>query len=43
VHEPGCAVRRAVADGAIPRGRYASYRKLLCGDGDDPCVAGEVE
>jgi ribosome biogenesis GTPase len=35
-HEPGCAVRRAVADGAIPRSRYASYRKLLGGDGDDP-------
>ncbi len=36
VHEPGCAVRRAVADGAIPRSRYVSYRKLLGGDGDDP-------
>jgi ribosome biogenesis GTPase len=36
VHEPGCAVRRAVADGAVPRSRYVSYRKLLGGDGDDP-------
>jgi ribosome biogenesis GTPase len=33
VHEPGCAVRRAVEDGTIPRGRYESYRKLL-GGGD---------
>ena len=36
VHEPGCAVRRAVDDGAIPRSRYESYRKLLGGDGDAP-------
>ena len=35
-HEPGCAVRAAVNDGAIPRSRYTSYRKLLGGDGDDP-------
>ena len=41
VHEPGCAVRRAVADGAIPRSRYVSYRKLLGGDGDDPRAADE--
>ena len=36
VHEPGCAVRRAVEDGTIPRSRYESYRKLLGGDGDAP-------
>ncbi len=36
VHEPGCAVRRAVEDGTISRGRYESYRKLLGGDGDAP-------
>ena len=36
VHEPGCAVRRAVEDGAIPRSRYESYLKLLGGDGDAP-------
>jgi ribosome biogenesis GTPase / thiamine phosphate phosphatase len=36
VHEPGCAVRRAAEDGAIPRGRYESYRKLLGGDGEQP-------
>jgi len=36
VHEPGCAVRRAVEDGAIPRSRYESYVKLLGGDGDTP-------
>jgi len=35
-HEPGCAVKAAVDDGAIARTRYASYRKLLGGDGDDP-------
>jgi ribosome biogenesis GTPase / thiamine phosphate phosphatase len=26
--EPGCAVRRALADGSLDRDRYASYRKL---------------
>ncbi|NLE23354.1 MAG: RNHCP domain-containing protein [Actinobacteria bacterium] len=36
MHEPGCAVRRAVADGRLPRSRYVSYRKLVGGDGDDP-------
>ncbi len=36
MHEPGCAVRRAVKDGAIPRGRYESYVKLLGGDGEAP-------
>ena len=36
VHEPGCAVRRAVEDGAVPRSRYESYLKLLGGDGDSP-------
>jgi ribosome biogenesis GTPase / thiamine phosphate phosphatase len=36
VHEPGCAVRGAVTDGAVPRSRYGSYLKLLGGDGDDP-------
>jgi ribosome biogenesis GTPase len=41
VHEPGCAVRRAVADGTVPRSRYASYRKLLGGDGDDPRAVDE--
>jgi len=35
-HEPGCAVKAAVDDGAIAESRYASYRKLLGGDGDDP-------
>lgn len=28
LHEPGCAVRAAVAAGAIARSRYASYSKL---------------
>jgi ribosome biogenesis GTPase len=35
-HEPGCAVKAAVDDGAIARSRYASYRKLLGDDGGDP-------
>jgi ribosome biogenesis GTPase / thiamine phosphate phosphatase len=35
-HEPGCAVKAAVDGGHISRSRYASYRKLLAGDGDDP-------
>ena len=35
VHEPGCAVQDAMRDGAIPRSRYVSYRKLLAGDEDD--------
>ncbi len=30
--EPGCAIRAAVADGAISPGRYAFYRKLLAQD-----------
>jgi len=36
VHEPGCAVHDAVRSGTIAESRYASYRKLLAGDGDDP-------
>ena len=35
VHEPGCAVRRAVDDGSVSRTRYVSYLKLLGGDGDE--------
>ena len=35
-HEPGCAVRRAVAGGTIARDRYQSYLKLLGGDTDAP-------
>jgi ribosome biogenesis GTPase / thiamine phosphate phosphatase len=27
-HEPGCAVTAAIADGSLPRERFASYRKL---------------
>jgi ribosome biogenesis GTPase len=27
-HEPGCAVRSALADGSLPQERYGSYRKL---------------
>ena len=27
-HEPGCAVKSAIADGSLPRERFASYRKL---------------
>ena len=39
-HEPGCAVRRAVDDGAIPRSRFESYLKLLAGDGESPQWSG---
>ena len=28
VHEPGCAVRAAIADGSLPEDRFASYEKL---------------
>ena len=35
-HEPGCAVKAAVNDGAIARSRYSSYRKLLGGGDDAP-------
>jgi ribosome biogenesis GTPase len=42
-HEPGCAVKAAVDDGAIARSRYMSYRKLLGGDGDDPQQGDGVE
>jgi ribosome biogenesis GTPase len=27
-HEPGCEVKRALADGSLPTARFASYRKL---------------
>jgi len=27
-HEPACAIKRALADGSLPRERFASYRKL---------------
>jgi ribosome biogenesis GTPase len=27
-HEPSCAVKSAIADGSLPRERFASYRKL---------------
>jgi len=42
-HEPGCAVKAAVNDGAIARSRYTSYRKLLGGDGDGPQQGDAVE
>jgi ribosome biogenesis GTPase / thiamine phosphate phosphatase len=32
LHEPRCAVRAAVDDGAIPEARYDSYRRLRTGD-----------
>jgi ribosome biogenesis GTPase len=41
VHEPDCAVRDAVRSGAIAESRYASYRKLLAGDGGDPQRGGD--
>jgi ribosome biogenesis GTPase len=35
LHEPGCAVRDALAEGAIPPARYESYAALRRGDTDD--------
>jgi len=35
VHEPGCAVREAVQEGAIPIARYESYAALRRGDTDE--------
>lgn len=35
MHEPGCAIREAVEDGAIGSGRYASYASLRRGDPAD--------
>ncbi|HEV2108353.1 MAG TPA: ribosome small subunit-dependent GTPase A [Thermomicrobiales bacterium] len=35
VHEPGCAVRAAVKEGAVPRTRYESYVSLRAGDSED--------
>lgn len=35
LHEPGCAVREAVADGAIPGARYDSYAIMRRGDPGD--------
>ena len=32
-HEPGCGVRRAAEEGAIPAARLDSYRALYAGDG----------
>lgn len=34
-HEPGCAVRAAVADGSVSSERYQSYIRLRFGDDDD--------
>ncbi len=31
-HEPRCAIRAAVAEGAVSEARYESYRRLLAGD-----------
>jgi ribosome biogenesis GTPase len=35
IHEPGCAVRRAVEDGRIHPARYDSYARLRLGDQED--------
>ncbi|HEY8291236.1 MAG TPA: ribosome small subunit-dependent GTPase A [Thermomicrobiales bacterium] len=39
LHEPRCAIRDAVEAGAIARARYASYRRLLRGEGDPAASA----
>jgi ribosome biogenesis GTPase len=35
IHEPGCAVRSAVEDGAVPLDRYESYVSLRRGGFDE--------
>jgi ribosome biogenesis GTPase / thiamine phosphate phosphatase len=40
-HEPGCAVKAAVDGGDISHSRYASYRKLLAGDGEERSFFGD--
>ena len=35
VHEPACAIRAAVNEGAIPLARYESYVSLRSGESDD--------
>ncbi|HET6765325.1 MAG TPA: ribosome small subunit-dependent GTPase A [Longimicrobiaceae bacterium] len=35
VHEPGCAVRAAVAAGDIHEGRWESYRRMMEGEDED--------
>ena len=35
LHEPGCAVQEAVAEGHISSERYASYARLRQGEGDE--------
>jgi ribosome biogenesis GTPase / thiamine phosphate phosphatase len=35
VHEPGCAIREAVEEGAIPRVRYESYAALRRGESEE--------
>jgi ribosome biogenesis GTPase len=32
LHEPGCAVRAAVADGTVSEARYDSYRRMRLGE-----------
>lgn len=35
IHEPGCAVRRAIEEGRIAQSRYASYLSILDDSADD--------
>ena len=37
-HEPGCAVRKAVAEGRVSGARYASYLRMRFGDEADPFI-----
>ncbi len=39
LHEPECAIRAAVGAGTIAQARYASYRRLLRGEGDPAAAA----
>jgi ribosome biogenesis GTPase len=35
VHEPGCAVRQAVAAGEVDGGRWESYRRMMSGEDEE--------
>jgi putative ribosome biogenesis GTPase RsgA len=35
VHEPGCAVRGAVAAGEVSEARWDSYRRMMLGENEE--------
>ncbi len=38
VHEPRCAVKKALEEGKIDAGRYRNYLRILQGDWDEPVI-----